>query len=79
MEKDDKPMLLARTVLLWIEYLRSGGFHPVPVLAVHDFLDETAVPSISHEMATIGARVEMDYARDALIAALYVHADIGHR
>jgi len=75
---DERLILLVRTILPWIDYLRSGGFHPVPLLAVHDFLNETTVPSISHEMVTIGARVEIDHARDALISVLCAHANIGH-
>lgn len=60
----EMPGLLARTVLPWTDYLRGGGYHPVPVLAVHRFLAETAVPSISDEVTTIVARSAIDFLID---------------
>lgn len=57
----EMPGLLAQTILPWVDYLRDGGYHPVPVLAAHHFLAETAVPSISDEVATIVARAEIDF------------------
>lgn len=57
----EMPGLLARTILPWMDYLRGGGYYPVPVLAAYHFLAETAVPSISDEVATIVARAEIDY------------------
>lgn len=59
--RDEVPYLLAETILPWIGFLRNGGFHPVPVLAVHHFLAVTDLPSISDEAVTIAARVEMEF------------------
>ena len=56
----EMPGLLARTILPWTDYLRGGAYYPVPVLAAHHFLAETAVPSISDEVATIVAQAEID-------------------
>lgn len=58
------PGVLAQTILLWTDCLREGGYHPVPVLVVHHFLAETAVPSISDEVTTIVARAEIDFLID---------------
>lgn len=59
---DETPILLVRTVLPWVDYLRSGGYHPLPLLALYHFLTETAVPSNAEEIVSICARVEVEFA-----------------
>lgn len=60
--RDETPYLLAQTIIPWIDHLRAGGYHPVPVLALHHFLTETTMPSISDEVVTIVARAEVHHA-----------------
>lgn len=59
--RDETPYLLAQTIIPWIDHLRDGGYHPVPVLALHHFLAETTMPSISDEVVTIVAREEIGF------------------
>lgn len=62
LEWNETPGLFAQTILPWINYLQTGGYHPVPVLALTHFLVATEVPSVSAEMDTIIAEVELEYA-----------------
>jgi len=57
----ETPYLLAQTIIPWIDHLRAGGYHPVPVLALHHFLAEMTMPSISDEVVTIVAREEIGF------------------